>query len=217
MMKKIVISALTVFVVIVLAACGRGGDGETKSVTTEPAGSSESSQSENVPDTPLYVRIRRTLYQDTGYVNSLITCGTMDGQITSSVSSSEVPSQDDQSNFGTGCEYQLEGDDTVVVLIGDKYEIFRDVTSDFTTMPSGVACFIGKVNKASGSTFLVTYVKMPEGVFWRPPAEGDYSVTARDADENIKAGDSVIVWHTGEITGYDPACIDAYRIEKYER
>ena len=123
MMKKIVISALTVFVVIVLAACGRGGDGETKSVTTEPAGSSESSQSENVPDTPLYVRIRRTLYQDMGYVNSLITCGTMDGQITSSVSSSEVPSQDDQSNFGTGCEYQLEGDDTVVVLIGDKYEI----------------------------------------------------------------------------------------------
>ena len=42
-------------------------------------------------------------------------------------------------------------------------------------------------------------------------------LAARDADENIKAGDSVIVWHTGEITGYDPACIDAYRIEKYER
>ena len=54
------------------------------------------------------VMIDGMLYMDTGYYNGdTRRCGTYDGQITSQVDGSEIPEEDDQSNFGVGYGYQF--------------------------------------------------------------------------------------------------------------
>lgn len=46
--------------------------------------------------------VNGVVYYDTGYKSSLDDrCEDMDGQITSECSASEVPTEDDQSNFGS--------------------------------------------------------------------------------------------------------------------
>ena len=53
------------------------------------------------------IQVNGVLYFDTGYNSSSERkCGTMDGEITSQVSGSQIPVEDDQSNFGTGYGYQ---------------------------------------------------------------------------------------------------------------
>lgn len=49
----------------------------------------------------------------------------MDGEITSSVESWEIPVKDDQSNFGTGYTYQYGTENTVVVYINGKRIVFE--------------------------------------------------------------------------------------------
>ena len=53
------------------------------------------------------VMVNGVVYYDTGYKSSFDDrCEDMDGQITSKCSASEVPTEDDQSNFGKGYNYQ---------------------------------------------------------------------------------------------------------------
>lgn len=52
-------------------------------------------------------------------------CGTWDGEITSECSGSELPTENDQSNFGTGYGYQYgERKGTVEVLVDGHWIIF---------------------------------------------------------------------------------------------
>lgn len=52
-------------------------------------------------------------------------CGTWDGEITSECSGSELPTENDQSNFGTGYGYQRgEREGTVEVLVDGRWIIF---------------------------------------------------------------------------------------------
>ncbi len=54
------------------------------------------------------VRIDGELYLDTGKEsNATRKCGTLDGEITSSVDGNEVPTENNQSNFGTGYGYPV--------------------------------------------------------------------------------------------------------------
>ena len=47
------------------------------------------------------------MYYDTGRESTVTgRCGVMDGEITSAVDRTEVPSENDQSNFGAGYGYQ---------------------------------------------------------------------------------------------------------------
>ena len=53
------------------------------------------------------VMVDGKLYYDTGKESTVSArCGVMDGEITSTVDGSEIPTKDNQSNFGTGFEYQ---------------------------------------------------------------------------------------------------------------
>lgn len=52
-------------------------------------------------------------------------CGVMDGEITSEVGRSEEPSEDNQSNFDTGFEYQYGLDGTIEVFYEDEWCIFE--------------------------------------------------------------------------------------------
>lgn len=72
------------------------------------------------------VMIDGKLYLHTGANNTeLRKCDTFDGEITSSVSGSERPTENNQSNFGTGFGYQYgKIDGTVEILMDDKWCIF---------------------------------------------------------------------------------------------
>ena len=49
----------------------------------------------------------------------------MDGEITSTVDGSEIPIEDNQSNFGSGFGYQYAADDTIEIYMNEKWFIFE--------------------------------------------------------------------------------------------
>jgi len=71
------------------------------------------------------VMVNGVVYYDTGYKGSLNgRCVAVDGQITSECSSSEVLTEDDQSNFGKGYDYQygsVEGRIEIQMTDGNWY------------------------------------------------------------------------------------------------
>ena len=79
------------------------------------------------PDTRRAVCIEGVLYYDTGAVSdsdSEARCSTPDGVITATTDADELPTEDGQSNFGTGYAYQFAADGTVKVEIDGEYVIF---------------------------------------------------------------------------------------------
>lgn len=65
------------------------------------------------------------LYYDTGAVSDMeYRCGTPDGVITDTTDADALPTEDGQSNFGTGYGYQFAADGTVEVEIDGEYVIF---------------------------------------------------------------------------------------------
>ena len=73
------------------------------------------------------VMVGGRLYYDTGRENTLETrCGLPDGTIDSTVEGSEIPTQDNQSNFGAGFDYQYGADDdTLEIFIDGKWMVFE--------------------------------------------------------------------------------------------
>lgn len=72
------------------------------------------------------VMVDGKLYLDTGIESSVeARCGVMDGEITSSVDGTQKPTQDGESNFGTGYGYQYgpqEG--TIEIFMNEKWWVF---------------------------------------------------------------------------------------------
>lgn len=77
------------------------------------------------PDTRRAVCIDGVLYYDTGTVSDMeYRCGTPDGVISDTTDADVLPTEDGQSNFGTGYGYQFAADGTVEVEIDGEYVIF---------------------------------------------------------------------------------------------
>lgn len=72
------------------------------------------------------VMVGGVLYLDTGHESTVeVRCGMLDGEITTSVSSSEMPSVDDRSNFGEGFGYQFGSrEGTVEIYMNEKWRVF---------------------------------------------------------------------------------------------
>lgn len=72
------------------------------------------------------VMVDGKLYLDTGKESSVeARCGVMDGEITSSVDGTEKPTQDGESNFGTGYGYQYGSQQgTIEIFMNEKWWIF---------------------------------------------------------------------------------------------
>ena len=72
------------------------------------------------------VRVNGKLYYDTGRESTVSgRCGNMDGEITSTVDGSEIPMEDNQSNFGSGFGYQYGADDTIEIYMNEKWFVFE--------------------------------------------------------------------------------------------
>ncbi len=80
-------------------------------------------------EAPRYVMIKSKLYKDTGEINKNMKCGTMDGKILTSVDAKEMPKKDNESNFGTGYEYQI-GTGSITVEINNECYIFKEVKEE---------------------------------------------------------------------------------------
>ena len=94
------------------------------------------------------VMVDGKLYKDTGCLNNLVTCGTMDGKIEKVVPTSEFPKNDGESNFDK-CEYQYAGDGFLTVYYEGKYLLFstgdnwsetKKYVANFTGIVEEVAC-----------------------------------------------------------------------------
>ncbi|MDO4327593.1 MAG: hypothetical protein Q4E24_16480 [bacterium] len=74
------------------------------------------------------VMVDGKLYQSIGEVSDIKSrCGVMDGEIVSTVEGTDIPSENGQSNFGTGYRYQIvdEGQIDVYMPFGDEEEWVR--------------------------------------------------------------------------------------------
>lgn len=225
-MKKIFKMVTALVMVLSLAS----GCGDTESSNTESAGDVSASEKAAVftatitevedetektagdSDYPACVMVDGIIYKDTGYIDSMLKCGNMDGEITSYVD--KLPSENNQSNFGTGYGYQRSVEGQVVVFIDDECRIFRDIEIDDDSIPEQVKNFNAEVKEVrDDGTLLVSYVSMPEG--FASMSEGDYIVSADNLRGEVSKGDIVTIWFNGSVRETDPAQIGVvYRIEK---
>ena len=189
---------------------------ETAKIKTSETDNSDLSENNNsgsdiLVDYPPSVMVDGIVYQDTGYVDSMVTCGTMDGKITSTVDGTELPKENDQSNFGVGYEYQLSVKDQLVVQMEGQYIIFRNIESQDDTIPSQVINFIATVKEIENGSLLVTYIDTAEG--FREMMSGDYSVSAENLTEEVAVGDTVRIWFDGSVAESYPYQLNhVYRI-----
>ena len=162
---------------------------------------------------PMLVKVNGVVYKSTGYASSAIGCGTMDGMITSTVDISEVPAENDQSNFGTDISYQYSSEGQLIVVIDGVNTIFRDINSSNTEIPDEVANFTAKIKGVrDDGSLLVTFVAMPE--MFVKLADGDYVVDSSSIDGDFCEGDIVRIWFDGSVEEVLPAILPGvYKIE----
>ena len=72
------------------------------------------------------VMVDGKIYLDTGKESSVeARCGMMDGEITSSVDGTQKPTQDGESNFGTGYGYQYGSQEgTIEIYMNEEWRVF---------------------------------------------------------------------------------------------
>ena len=117
-----------------LTGCGQSGSPASHSAPASQSAPEEPSPAETQDpvapaDLPPLVMVDGQLYQDTGRESTLTgRCGVLDGEITSAVSSQEVPCEDGQSNFGTGFGYQIGPEPyTIEIYLNETWMVFEAV------------------------------------------------------------------------------------------
>ncbi len=160
-MKKYIYSIAVIFIMIlVLTACKdtvKDEDKASDSNVVYPVGSDEKAK---------LVKVHGQLYIDMGYVNSAVTCGTADGEITSSVEPSQSPEKDNESNFGKGYEYQLGDAHHINVNIDGRWVVFQNLAISSWQIPSCVANFKAKITETSEDRLLVRVTDIPDNFKW---------------------------------------------------
>lgn len=129
-MKRIMVFGM-VLMMALTAACGKSKE-NVISGEADVVESSEDTNQENEKwaRTPM-VMVDEKLYFDTGKENrETRRCGTPDGEITTTVDVTEIPTENNQSNFGAGFDYQYGAEDTIEICMDGKWMIFEHRTGD---------------------------------------------------------------------------------------
>lgn len=115
MKRRLWVGGWMIGLMVVMAGCGiNQEDREEKAETT--------AQRDRIP----MVLVGGQIYYDTGEESKEPRrCGLMDGTITSAVSQEEIPTEEDQSNFGTGYGYQFGPEGTLELLIDEQWMVFE--------------------------------------------------------------------------------------------
>ena len=230
-MRKINTAAVLLCTLAFLAGCGKTAEVVNTETTVSESIASENSTTNasmesaaNVPDERDWDRIPTVmidgvLYQSTGYVSSAIGCGNMDGEITSTVDGAELPTKNDQSNFGTGYAWQRSSEGQVIVVMDDSKIIFRDPAHKFAfDMPEEVLNFNAEVLEVRNGSLLVSVIDAPEMFMLPVTGECEVRTNAEIQKEEVAVGDIVRVWSDGSVEEvYPPIMSNIYRIVKEEQ
>lgn len=125
-MKKFLLIMMSLVLMLSAFACQKPNDAPNeKSEANEVNETNEVEEPDHTDEVALLpaVMLDGKLYKDTCYINSLVTCGTMDGKIEKVVPTNEFPKNDGESNFDK-CEYQYAGDGFLTVYYDGKYLLF---------------------------------------------------------------------------------------------
>ena len=191
-MKKYVL--ILAAIMLLTVGCGKTSTSE-KEVEEEPY--------------PKAVKVSGILYKDTGYINAMVTCGTADGEIKTTVSEKEMPIMDDESNFGTGYGYQVWEEGYINVQIDNKWILFKDVElKDDDSIPKYVAHFTAKVTQADEDAITVEATHVDEEFYFKKvmtkPISLPLDAFGNSADIKDLAGKTVEVYFGGEIKNTEP-------------
>lgn len=138
-MKKRLLLVLSISVILLMSACGKQtlanseqtvesttavetqpNDNEKEAASEIEMTETEQSSTEIPGDRIPMVMVDGLLYYDTGKESTLEgRCGMMDGEITSTVDASEIPTEDNQSNFGVGFGYQYGINNSIDIQMED--------------------------------------------------------------------------------------------------
>ena len=119
-MKKIIFAFL--IMVMVLSGCGQKENEVSLVDTNMESVTYITTEETGQADYPAMIMVQGKLYYDSDEISTEARCGNMDGEITSDTNTE--PTEDNQSNFGTGYEYQFWTDDEIHVYIDDEWHIF---------------------------------------------------------------------------------------------
>lgn len=150
-MKKFLLIMMSLALMLSAFACQKLNEAPNeKSKANETKETNEASEIDEPDKTyegPIIsaVMVDGKLYKDTGCLNNLVTCGTMDGKIEKVVTTNKFPKNDGESNFDK-CEYQYAGDGFLTVYYDDKYLLFS-TGDNWSETKKYVANFTGTVEE----------------------------------------------------------------------
>lgn len=128
-MKKFLLILMSLLIAMSAFACQKPSDAPNEKSEANEANETNQTNEIDEPDhtdegalIPA-VMVDGKLYKDTGCLNNLVTCGTMDGKIEKVVPTNEFPKNDGESNFDK-CEYQYAGEGFLTVYYEGKYLLF---------------------------------------------------------------------------------------------
>ena len=220
-MKKLLAMLLALCMVLGFTGCGEALNSKNTMrkadfAQTENNENRDAERHEQTADHGAYppcVMVDGVVYKDTGYIDSMPGCGMMDGEIVLTVEGTALPSQNNQSNFGSGYQYQIRSEGQLMVVVDGERRIFRDIENEETSIPMQVIHFNAAVKEITeDGRLLVTHISTAEGFRM---TGGDYFVSAENLVETVQVGDVVTIWFSGVIKETSPAQIGVvYRIAK---
>lgn len=198
MKKYILILAAIMFLTV---GCGKQNPNENVKAENNSANSNETKAY------PKAVKVSGVVYKDTGYLNGMVTCGTADGEIKTAVSENEMPTNDDESNFGTGYGYQVWEEGYINVQIDKKWILFKDIELKDEDIPKWVAHFTAKVTQADEDAIMAEATHVDEEFYFKELLTKPISLSAENfdgVDTKDLAGKTVEVYFGGEIKNTEP-------------
>lgn len=210
-MRKNIVFLLALM--MVLSACSGPASPESQSLEkqSEPV---ESGAVEAEPDSRPMVKVDGVVYADTGYKNAMVTCGTPDGEIKSTVEEGKIPANDDESNFGKGFAYQNWEKGYLNVRTDNGWTLFRDIKlkEESDQIPKWVGHFTAKVIQVEDHALMVEATEVDEAFSFKdlltkpislPTDHLEKDGGGESTTQDLK-GKSVEVYFGGEIKNTQP-------------
>lgn len=168
-----------------------------------PASSNEVNNSKELGK---IVKVNGKLYYDTGkFSENMPRCGTMDGNITSTVAKEKIPTEDNQANFEGAKGYQYAKENTIEIPTDEGWRIFE--TKEYS--------FSGKIKQVEQNLF---FVEPDEGEEIRK--SGDSVMIGKlQLDTNVKfeIGEHIRVIYDGDVMDTYPLQIKAISYESLDK
>lgn len=217
-MKRFLFLSMAI-VAVLSVACTKAGTNETintdKQSASAPVRKSASGHKEKTEHNyPPMVKVAGVVNVDTGYENAMATCGTADGEIKTAVDGTKMPVGDDESNFGTGYDYQLWEKGYMNVRLNNRWILFKDLNlkNDGDGISKWVAHFTAKVIKAEEDSLLVEVTEVDDGFYFKERMTKPALLSIENLDHEKDGfvstegleGKAVEVYFGGEIKNAEP-------------